>query len=129
MTLAELEATLPNGLHDSECAELRIDFAARTARMSLSVWVGEDDEPEARRSGVLELTGLQFLSIDPPENGYPFNSAKPLWLSECVDPPKSIQLPAPLEKTAFVASFFVNEWNAFIHVSALSASLTWQGGD
>ena len=51
MTLDELQATLPNGFHDSQMRELTLDFVNKEARLTLDVWTGDLD---SKKHGVRE---------------------------------------------------------------------------
>ena len=123
MTLDELAATLPNGFHDAHVAGVHIDYTSRVMTLDVDLWIGSDSEPEARRPVRLVLNGLQFCVIEPPDTNYDYASAKALWTSDVVEPPSHVKLPTPRDPNAFIGSFFVNQWNAFIHLAATDASL------
>jgi hypothetical protein len=86
-------------------------------------------EREARRRGVLTLTGLLYFVIEPPDPGYPFEES-PSGLDITSDGATSTldtrhALP-PLEDGAVFAHYFwVNDWNAFIFVAARGAVFEW----
>lgn len=131
MTLEELEHTLRNGLQDSEVARLDINYVDRTARMDVQVWVGDmGDLPERReayRNGRIEISGLLFLIVEPPDPEYPFTASRALRIAGCelrksVDP----LLLQSLNGQFFSYSFFVHEWNSFIHIAARNAELIWE---
>lgn len=132
MTLEELENTLPNGLHDSEIQSIEIDYIQRKATMKLSVFVGELNDPpenrEAYREASLVVSGLQYLTIEPPHESYPYAESKALWIDAC-DMSKNLnsKLLASLPEGSFVRSFFVNEWNSFVHLAGTNVELTWKG--
>ena len=131
MNISEIEANLPNGLHDMLVERLSIDFIARVATLDVSVWVGDltsslHAEREARRRGKLALHGLQFCILEPPDPRYPFAKPDALWLVDLMDADPNVVGSIPLPPTAFSVRFFVNQWNSFIHVSALDASLAWE---
>ena len=129
MTLEELEATLPNGLHDAEIRSISLDYVKQTARLSLDVWVGGMDLPEGPereryRRASLEFTGLLYCAIEPPDfrpeySG--FAQAGPVSTSESVP----VESPASLPAGTFEARVFVRDWNSFIQFAASGASLTW----
>jgi hypothetical protein len=132
MTLEELENTLPNGLHDSEIGSIEIDYIQRSAAVKLSVFVGELNAPpeshEAYREASLVISGLQYLTIEPPHENCPFAESKALWIDAC-DMSKNLNsnLLASLPKGSFVRSFFVNQWNSFVHLAGIAAELIWNG--
>jgi len=129
VTLAELEATLPNGLHDSSLHGIALDYVNRIARFTVDLWVGGMDLPagperERERRAELEFTGLLYCSIDPPDFRPGYHSALesgPAWLMESnpVDPR------SPLPEDAFEARMFVSDWNSFITIAARDVALTW----
>src|SRR5262249_3623664 len=132
MTIEELARTLPNGFHDAEISTIRLDYVSRTASMELSLWMDDlDAHPEYRelyRDAVLEFEGLQCAVVDPPDPNYPFAEADPLWVDLDPRPPEP-QIPAfeRLPGNAFVARFFVRDWNSWVSIAATSASLRWTG--
>lgn len=128
MTLEELENTLPNGLHDAEIERIAIDYAARELTLEVSVWVGSMDDSERReayKNGRIEISGLLFLVMEPPDPKYPFGTLG-LTVDGC-DMSKNlhIELLQSVPAGSFVRSLWVNEWNAFIHVAAKSANIVW----
>ncbi len=131
MTLDELEESLPNGLHDAEILHLVLDYVAHTARFELNVWVGDMDCPagperERYRRAALELTGLVFCAIEPPDFRPDYlprslASRAPVTTSGL----SAVASPSPLPDGAFEARLFVAEWNSFIQVAATNAALVW----
>ena len=130
MTLEELEDTLPNGLHDAEVLRFTVDYAQRTLTFDLSVWVGTLDDPKERREaykrGRLELSGLVFLVLEPPDPRYPYRISPKLTI-DAVDASKSLdtELLKSLPAGAFCRSFWVNQWNACMYLAATSAAIVW----
>jgi len=130
MTLEELENTLPNGLHDAEVQRLDVDYAQRKVTFELAVWVGDMGDPpekrEAYKSGRLEITGLIFLVMEPPDPRYPFRISSKLTI-DGTDARKSldVELLATLPADSFFRSLWVNQWNACLHVAAKHAEMTW----
>jgi hypothetical protein len=130
MTIDELDALLPNGLHDAKLESVAIDFGARTARLDLDIWVGDDEEREAYRRAQITLSGLLFWVSEPPDPLYPFSSPRAMWIDAgpLTDkiPEKQPALP-PIPQAAFANWIFVRDWNSFIYVAAIDSSLTWLG--
>jgi len=119
VTLEELEASLPNGLHDSFLLKLDLDYVTRTARLKLDIWVGDlgaaaEPARERRRAAIVELSGLQFCAIEPPDATYPFTTLP--W----IDVEETTVGPA-----GFESSLFVTQWNSRIRIAALDATLQW----
>ncbi len=132
MTIEEIESTLPNGFHDAEVRLIMIDYVQRKATLELFVFVGSFDAPPARREaykeGSLEISGLLFAVIEPPDPSYPFTKAASMRVAAC-DMKQSLNsgLLSVLPKGSFVQSFFVTEWNSFIHLAGMDADLAWKG--
>jgi hypothetical protein len=129
MTLEELENTLPNGLHDAEVMRISVDYELRILALDLDVWVGDMDEApekrEAYRKGLIEISGLLFLAMEPPDPNRPFQNGS-LRIDGC-DLSKNLdkKLLDSLPPEAFFRSLWVSEWNAFIHIAAREAHLKW----
>ena len=129
MTLEELENALPNGLHDAEVQRIAVDYQERKVTLEVAVWVGNMDDPperrEAYRKGRIEISGLLFLVIEPPDPRYPFKTSD-LRIDGC-DMSKNLdpELLKSLSGDAFFRSLWVNEWNAFIHIAARDAAIAW----
>jgi len=129
MTLEELENSLPNGLHDAEVKRIAVDYEQRKATLELTVWVGDMRDPpeqrEAYKNGLIEISGLLFLVIEPPDPKYPFQRAD-LTIDGC-DMSKNLngELLRSLPAGSFFRSLWVNEWNAFIHIAAKKAEMVW----
>jgi hypothetical protein len=129
VTVDELEADLPNGLHDAMLRTFSENPADRRAEFILDVWLGDlhstvNAERERYRPARLELLGLVYLIVDDPDPRYPAGDGSPLRIDACAaddDPGRSQQVP----DGGFAGRFFVTEWNAFIHFAALDARLTW----
>jgi hypothetical protein len=126
MTIEEIAQSLPNGFHDSSIAGVRLDYVKRTAEIDMELWFSEPDEAdqEKYRPATLFISELIYFVIEAP--GYPTTChAEPSLVdggSSEVERSTS-QLPKPLPGTAFTYWFFVNSWNSFIHVAALSAEI------
>jgi len=129
MTLEELENTTPNGLHDSEVKRISVHYERRNLVLDLSVWVGDmGDAPERReayRRARIEISGLLFLVMEPPDPNYPF-AARDLTIDGC-DLSKNLdsKLLDSLPADAFFGSLWVSQWNAFIHIAARGAQISW----
>jgi hypothetical protein len=131
VTLEELEDSLPNGLHDAEIQRICIDYQERTMAIDISVFVGDVDAPlekrEAYRDGTLLISGLRFATIEPPDARYPFSTPGASRIDSC-DMTKHLN-PSLLEampQGVFVRSFFVDNWNAFVHVAGVTAEIQWK---
>ena len=128
MTLEEIADSLPNGFHDTHINSIRIDYVNRELTLDLEVWVSDsvEDDADVYRPAQLTLLRFLFCVIEAPDPTYPYQEEKALWVDAGSDEnPKKIQLPEPLPEGAFTHWFFVNDWNAFIHVAAMDARISW----
>jgi len=130
MTLEEMEETLPNRFHDSEIRTILVDCAQRTATLERSV-VGDLDAPPEKREvykeATLVVSGVLLSVLEPPQPDYPFSEARGLRVDSC-DASRSLDraLIAKLPTNSFFRSFFVNQWNAFIHIAGRNAEIAWR---
>lgn len=74
---AAIDAALPNGFHDAYLRELHVQYANREIRLVFDFWVGPLDAPteagrEAMRAGVLRLTTVQSMLVEPPDTRPPY---------------------------------------------------------
>ena len=131
MNLEELEADLPNGLHDALLRTFSSDAAEQRAEFILDIWIGDLHSPlmserECRRPARLEFLGLTYLVVDAANPRHVLIECSPVQLDTCGadgDLERSRQVPPG----GFAGRFFVTEWNSFIHFAALEARLTWIG--
>ncbi|MBI4749954.1 MAG: hypothetical protein HY774_15820 [Acidobacteria bacterium] len=120
-------------LHDAELLSLTIDYVRATAEFTLSICIGDPSSDdgvirEARQPGILTVTGLEMLSIEPPTRD---NSRSPH---------KGLLVDADLE-TTFIRSrvqivdqpqdqiqfwIYVLDWNSFMRVTGKKASFRWE---
>jgi len=134
MTFEELERSLPNGLHDSRVSRIAIDYEQRTLTLDIDVWVGDinreaREQRETYKRGRVLISGLFFTAMEAPDPRYPFSTATGLTVDGCdMSKNLSTELMSSLPADTFFRSLWVNEWNAFIHVAAKNADLTWLNG-
>jgi len=128
MTLDDVVAELPNGLHDAFLRTLTIDYAARRATFTLRVWVGDphaviDAEREAYRPATIRISGLLWCIIESPEriDGL---TAEELWIDAgpLTDLKKRPAVPS-VPADAFAWWIFVQQWNAFLYIAGRTASI------
>jgi hypothetical protein len=128
MTLDELMAPLPWGLHDSYLEALTLDWPRAAASLTVRLMMSERQDQERRAR--IDLAGLVFCSVDAPEiapdRGYTPTPADGLRLadSEGAAPGAEAVLPTTPEG-CFLHRLYVNDWNRSIHICARDASLTW----
>jgi hypothetical protein len=129
MTLDDLAAQLPNGLHDVRLRTYSAEPAHGRAELVVDVWIGDLQsavmaERERRCPARLELLGLAYFVVDDRDLRYPVTGEAPVQIDACAaddDPELARRVPPG----GFAGRFFVTEWNAFIHFAALEARLTW----
>jgi hypothetical protein len=127
--IEELDRTI--GFHDACLRGITVDYGTQTATLTLDIWVGEPKAPsnaesERLRPARLELTGLEYLVVDPPDPRYKYRDRGSVTLDLCAADIAIAASRAPA-LGGFAARFFVNEWNTFIHFAARDARLTWTG--
>jgi hypothetical protein len=134
MQPSEISGQLPNGFHGAFVELLRVDYRAKTAEFLLQLLVPMDKanpHSESRfRSGRFRVSGLAFLSADVPDPQYDFIDDSPIELGSLLDSTSKIfpQLPdlqSQLGNSYFFHSFFVEQWNGFIHFSGTDAAFQW----
>jgi hypothetical protein len=129
VNIEQLEAGLPNGLHDARLRTFSSDPGEGRAEFVLDVWVGDlhsdlESERERRRPARLELLGVAYLVVDNPDPRYAVAEGAPVQIDAC-QPDDNPELSRQVPAGGFAGRFFVTEWNAFIHFSAREARLTW----
>jgi hypothetical protein len=113
------------------CRRFRWTTKNPKVTLGLSVGVGDMNDPPERRESYgaarLELSGLMFLVMEPPDPPYPCKDSAGLTLNGC-DMSKNLDnaLLKSLPEGVFVRSLWVNEWNAFLHIAAKDAEIVWQ---
>ncbi len=132
MTLEELENTPPNGLHDAEVTRISVDYQQRSLELDVDVWVGDmGDAPEKREAykrARIDISGLLFLVMEPPDPKYPFKTGE-FTIDGCnLSKNLDSKLLDSIPTDAFFRSLWVNDWNAFIHIAAREAQLVWSDG-
>jgi hypothetical protein len=137
MTLAEIEANLPNGFHDAEIEELVWNYRTDSASFTMKFWVPEatDQDIEIYRLGRLDLKDIVFMAIDPPHlRDLDPKSYKPsgalqidgMTTTETIFPGLS-KLKQQLPPETQIYSFYVVNWNSYIHIATGEAELVWIG--
>jgi hypothetical protein len=90
--------------------------------------MGESSEQRERyRRARIEITGLIFLVIEPPDPKYPFLDEPARLTVDGCDKRENLDtaLLKSLPEKSFFRSLWVGEWNTFIHVAATDARLSW----
>lgn len=134
MTLAQIDETLPNGFHDAEIEQLMWNFQTNSAVLDIDFWVATDKkEREKRRLGRVELQGILFVVVDPPQprelDPKPYHPSGTLQIDGVLTNesvfPNLPKLKSALPPGTEIFSFYVINWNSFIHIAAAAAELIW----
>ena len=130
MTLEEAVETLPNGLHDAELLNLKVNYEKRTAEFEFNAWTGDvhaqnEDERERYERVSVRLLGLKYLVIEAPDPVYDFESGTPVvsGFSEWNGPASPLLQVSGQQGIIFYDKTFIRDWNSFLHVAAESAEL------
>jgi hypothetical protein len=132
MNFEELEASLPNGLHDAKLRRLEFDYVTRTALMDVALSIGDPDATtkagrEGYRDARIEFTGFAFAALESPGEVEIVHGGDGLRIDAGpgVAPNSDVELPSNLPDECFVHWIFVSRWNSFIHIAAVSAKMSW----
>jgi hypothetical protein len=133
MDAREISNQLPNGFHGAQVVRIAVDCANRTADFLLRLLVPGVQNPSSAsrlRGASFHVSGLAFLSADIPDPHYDYMSDSAPQIGSLLDTTVEIcpRLPAfqnELGKAYFFHSFFVEEWNGFIHFAGTDASFAW----
>jgi hypothetical protein len=132
MTFEELDQALPNGFHDAKIEKIAVDYAQRSATITMHLLVGTPDsvDQDEYRHAILDISGLCYYAIDPPDPTYPFmRSGSPVNVAGYPEDPEKFPvldslLPVmPTGVTCY--RFFVHHWNSFIHIAAKDVQVSW----
>ena len=132
MKITEAENALPNGLHDAELLEVRVDYATRTAALDFMADYSDPEKvrEEADRKVTVLVTGLHFISIPAPdlEHKYSVKGSSQVGGFHAFEPthPVSDEVKAAtrhLPSQAFCECTFVEEWNRCLVVAAENARI------
>ena len=122
---------LPNGFHGARIERIVTDYARRSAEIMLSLLVQDSNSNEPRfRWGKLIISGVAYLSLDAPDPHYDFASQTHIEIGSLLDTTPKIlpslpSLQQELGAAYFFNSFFVEEWNGFIHFAGTDAAFNW----
>src|SRR5512140_3557310 len=129
MRITEIENQLPNGLHDADLLEIRVDYTTGTAVLAfMADYSDAEGAGEPDRRVTLRISGLHFIDVPAPdlEHGYDCDGAPDvagfLSLQESGNVNERIQKAAThLPSSAFCEAIFVTGWNDFIVIAAEDA--------
>ena len=122
-------------LHDGLVESIDLDYLTREVTLQCLLCVGDPQaDPVSRETkarGRLLLTGLLYLSIEPPDESYAYEEGA---LDVTSDGPisEALQggwriptLPRDMSEDAFVHCFYINNYNSYVCVAATGARFDW----
>lgn len=128
MTPAEVDALLPNGFHDAVLRELHIDFGRAEARLTFDFLTGVPDAEteegrESMRPGVLQLSGLASLSVEPVDARYDFTDGRGVNVDGGFGPyPGDPEPPPDLLVRLWL---YASTWNSGMRFVARACDFAW----
>jgi hypothetical protein len=133
MKPTEISKQLPNGFHGAHVERIAVDYSNRSANIAMKLLVPDiksQSNASRLRGGSFCVTGLAFLSAEAPDPHYDYmgNSAPEIGgLLETTTKifPRLSAFQRELGNAYFFHSFFVEEWNGFIHFAGTDASFDW----
>ncbi len=130
MKPAEISQQLPNGFHGARIERITTNYARRSAEIKLFLLVPDPPNESRFRGGKLRIDGFAYLSLDAPDPHHDYASLDHIEVGGLLDTTPKI-LPTlttfqqELGNTYFFHSFFVEEWNGFIHFAGIGADFAW----
>ena len=126
MDIQDATADLPWGLHDARIEQFTHDILRK--RVSVVVRVAMTERQDFDQRGRLILEGVEHWLIDAPhETGLPRRQGQSgLWMDVAQGRPPSCKHEwPPVQEGCFEDTWYINEWNSFIHVVAREARFEW----
>jgi hypothetical protein len=120
-------------LHDAELLNLTIDYVQATAEFTLSVCIGDPESEsetigETRHTGILTVTGLEMLSIEPPTRDNSRSPHKGLLVDADLETTFLRSRAQLVDQTGDQLQFwiYVLDWNSFMRVTGKKVSFRWE---
>lgn len=123
--------------HDVEVSRINIDYIGREVELEYTLPIGWWNSPnrealtEGEKKGKLLFTGLLFITIEPPDENYPYEDSSGIEITaEGAATTQDFKekyaahlakMPQNLPEDAFLHYFYVVDWNTFIFVAARDA--------
>jgi hypothetical protein len=133
MTPSEISHQLPNGFHGASIDRISVDYLAKQAEFYMQLLVpGDVSGQSRRRGGRFEVTGIAFCTLEVPSVRYDYTDPGAIEIGSLLDTTEKL-LPAlqdfrkELGESYFFHSFFVEQWNGFIHFAGTEAKFEWMG--
>ena len=130
MKLREISRQLPNGFHGAEIERLSIDYRVKSAEIAIKIEIADESGRGGFRCGRLRIDGLAYCSLDVPDQHYDYRKDGPIEIGGLLDTTEKLlpnlqQFRDELGDAYFFHSFFVEEWNRFIHFAGTEAAFEW----
>ena len=123
--------------HDVEVSRISVDYVKREIKLTCTIPIGfwntpnRDGLTEGEKRGTLLLTGLLFVSFEPPDENYPYEDGEGITITSEGSATTAefkeryaaylAKMPQNLPEEAFLHYFYVVDWNTFIFVAARNA--------
>ncbi len=129
----DISKHLPNGFHGAVIEHIAANYVERKVEFLLKLLVPEDQVGRTKsryRCGRLEIQQLLYLALDLPNSRYDYAGQRGLEINGLLDTTPDIcpdfeNIRTEMGPEFFFHSFFVEEWNAFIHFSGANAKFQW----
>jgi hypothetical protein len=134
MTPAEISKGLPNGFHGALVDGIVADYVSHKVEFMLRLLVPSNPAVATRKSRYrrcrFEIRGLLYLVLEFPDGTRDYAREGGLEINGLLDTTPDIcpslgAIRTKVSSSFFFHSFFVEEWNRFIHFSGTDAALDW----
>lgn len=129
MTLEELDASLPNGLHDARIARIHHNFAEAMVVLELEILVALPEQPRqnAYRPATITFSKAFFCAVQVPENERILGVPGSVWFlfQRLERDALNKKVEGAIPDNALCYSLYVLDWEACINLAALDLSFEW----
>lgn len=132
MTFEELDLATPNGFHDAQLINLRVDYENSAIELTVDFDFSDPDSSDRSvvyKRGLVCSKELLFCTIEQPDTNYFQFGSKYLDISGDIisydEMLRSELLSKPLPKAISYLRLFVHDWNSFIYIAAENIEVTW----
>lgn len=130
MKPSEIERQLPNGFHGTNIERISIDYLIKQAEFTMRVLVSSGADGSGFRSGRLRIDGVAYCSLEVPDVHYDYLCDGTIETNGLLDTTEKLlpnlqRFRDELGDGYFFHSFFVEEWNRFIHFTGTDATFEW----
>ena len=133
MNPKQISEQLPNGFHGALIERVSVDYIGKNLEFVLTLLVPDESNLSGHsrlRRGRLQVEGLGYLTLNMPDPHSDYTRSGGFEIRGLLDTTPKIcpSLPvfqAELGPGFFFHSFFVEEWNGFIHFAGTQATFEW----